>query len=79
MSDALRHVAVLSDGREVAIEIAEAGDRLTVLITPARVAGLATTLTSADALTVALALQHAAVYVGQREARRRHDRRPPGR
>lgn len=75
MSDAIRHTALLSDGREFWVEIAERGTRLSFGF----VDGATLAADHSDGLTIGLALQHAAVYVGQREAHRRIRRPLTGR
>jgi hypothetical protein len=67
LSGPLHHTATLSDGREFSVVIPEEGDRLLFGFLD----GTALAATSTDALTIGLALQHAAVQVGQREAHRR--------
>lgn len=61
------YTTTLSDGRELVVDLSEEGDR--VLFGIRHGAGLSAT--SADTLTIGLALQHAAVAVGRREAHRR--------
>lgn len=72
MSGSVRHTATLTDGRELVIEIAEHGSAIGMWFTGAEDRKLE--MTSDTALTIGMALQHAAVVLGQREARRRDQR-----
>lgn len=69
MSGPLRRTAALSDGRVIVIEVAPSGYAIEMWFDGKEGAKLE--MTADAALTIGIALQHAAVAVGQREARRR--------
>ncbi len=70
MTAPIRYVHQISGDRTVVVEIPPSGDVLTLAVEPAT-PGPHLPLTSSDALLVGLALERAAVLVGQREAARR--------